>query len=174
MVSNPIEIETTEKVNVSPYGKIKIEWSDLPENYSKQAKTKIINHFARKYGVTKNSINVVYKAIKFNEKGDAIEITGAGIENIMDVSYQRSLMKQVIERDGKVVNFDRIIALDEKVNASLNIDLNESQHRSWSIKWLMIDNFLSFGPNNFISFTKLKGLTIVNSLPENQGGKTSL
>ena len=35
----------------------------------------------------------------------------------------------------------------------------------------MIDNFLSFGENNFASFTKLKGLTVVNSLPSNQGGK---
>ena len=30
-----------------------------------------------------------------------IEITGAGIDNIMDVNYQRALMKEIIERDGK-------------------------------------------------------------------------
>jgi DNA repair exonuclease SbcCD ATPase subunit len=38
----------------------------------------------------------------------------------------------------------------------------------------MIDNFLSFGEQNYIPFTKLKGLTIVNSIPPNQGGKTTL
>jgi DNA repair exonuclease SbcCD ATPase subunit len=38
----------------------------------------------------------------------------------------------------------------------------------------MIDNFLSFGENNYIPFSKFKGLTVVNSIPGNQGGKTTL
>jgi DNA repair exonuclease SbcCD ATPase subunit len=38
----------------------------------------------------------------------------------------------------------------------------------------MIDNFLSFGSENYLPFNKLKGLNIVNSLPANQGGKTTL
>jgi hypothetical protein len=35
--------------------------------------------------------------------------------------------------------------------------------------WIFI-----FGENNYLPFSKLKGLTIVNSIPENQGGKTTL
>lgn len=168
------EQEVKEKIKISPYSKIKVYWDDQPHNYSKEAKNKVRNYFANKYGVGKNNINVVYRPIKFNENGDAIEITGAGIENIMDVEYQRALMREIIKRDGKNVDFNRIVALDEKVNASLNIDLTESQHRTWSIKWIMVDNFLSFGPENFLPFNKIKGLTIVNSIPANQGGKTTL
>jgi DNA repair exonuclease SbcCD ATPase subunit len=164
---------TLNKTLVSPYSKIKVYWDDRPENYSKEGLTKVRNYFANKYGVQKNNINVVYRPVKFNAKGDAIEITGAGIENIMDISYQRALMKEVITRDGKIVDFDRIIALDDKVNGELNVDLTASQHRTWSIKWLMIDNFLSFGDQNYIPFNKLKGLTVVNSVPANQGGKTT-
>jgi len=164
---------TLNKTLVSPYSKIKVYWDDRPENYSKEGLTKVRNYFANKYGVQKNNINVVYRPVKFNAKGDAIEITGAGIENIMDISYQRALMKEVITRDGKIVDFDRIIALDDKVNGELNVDLTASQHRTWSIKWLMIDNFLSFGEQNYIPFNKLKGLTVVNSVPANQGGKTT-
>jgi len=164
---------TLNKTLVSPYSKIKVYWDDRPENYSKEAKTKVRNYFANKYGVQKNNINVVYRPVKFNAKGDAIEITGAGIENIMDVNYQRALMKEVITRDGKQVDFDRIIALDDKVNGELNIDLTASQHRTWSIKWLFINNFLSFGEDNYIPFNKLNGLTVVNSVPANQGGKTT-
>jgi len=162
------------KVSIPPYSKLKIEWSDKPENYSRAAKTRIINHFAKKYGVNKSNISIVYKAVKFDNKGNTIEITGANIENIMDVNYQRSLMKELITRDNKTVDFNRIIALDDKVNAELNIDLTVSQHRNWSLKWLMLDNFLAFGEKNYIPFNKLKGLTIVNSIPSNQGGKTSL
>ncbi len=165
---------TLTKTLISPYSKIKVYWDDQPHNYSKEAKNKVRNYFANKYGVNRSNINVVYRPVKFNEKGDAIEITGAGIENIMDVTYQRALMKEIITRDGKTVDFDRIIALDNKVNGELNIDLSVSQHRNWSIKWVTIDNFLSFGPDNYVPFSKMGGLTVVNSVPANQGGKTTL
>jgi hypothetical protein len=156
---------------IPPYSKVKVEWLDRSENYSRANQTRVINHFANKYGISKSNISVTFKAVKKNANGDIIEVSGAGIENIMDINYQRSLMKEVIDRDGKVVDFNRILALDDKVNGELNVDLNESQHRSWSIKWVMVDNFLSFGENNYAPFSKLRGLTIVNSIPANQGGK---
>ena len=159
---------------IPPYSKVKLEWLDRSENYSRANQTRLINQFANKYGIPKTNITVSFKAVKKNQNGDIIEVSGAGIENIMDINYQRALMKEVIERDGKVVDFNRILALDDKVNGELNVDLNESQHRSWSIKWVMVDNFLSFGENNYAPFSKLKGLTIVNSIPANQGGKTTL
>jgi len=167
-------IDVIEKTQISPYSKVKVYWDDQPHNYSKEAKNKIINYFATKYGVNKANINVIYRPVKFNDNGDAIEITGAGIENIMDVNYQRALMKEVLLRDGKTIDFNRIIALDDKVNGELNVDLSVSQHRNWSIKWVMVDNFLSFGSNNYLPCSKLHGLTIVNSVPANQGGKTTL
>lgn len=166
--------DTVTKIQISPYAKVKVVWDDRPENYSKEAKNKVRNYFANKYGVNKNNITVVYRPVKYNDKGDAIEISGANIENIMDVNYQRALMKEVIARDNKVVDFNRIIALDDKVNGEINVDLTQSQHKSWSVKWIMIDNFLSFGENNYVPFSKLKGLTVVNSVPANQGGKTTL
>jgi predicted nucleotidyltransferase len=159
---------------IPPYSKVKVEWLDRSENYSRANQTRVINHFANKYGIPKSNISVTFKAVKKNANGDIIEVSGAGIENIMDINYQRSLMKEVIDRDGKIVDFNRILALDDKVNGELNVDLNESQHRSWSIKWVMVDNFLSFGENNYAPFSKLRGLTIVNSIPANQGGKTTL
>lgn len=161
-------------LKISPYSKIKVYWDDRPENYSKEGKNRIRNHFAKKYGVNKNNIDVIYRPVKFTENGDVIEIDGASIENIMDVTYQRELMREWIKRENKVVDFERIIKLDDKVNGELNLEDNNSQHKSWSIKWITLNNFLSFGDNNFVPFNKLKGLTIVNSLPANQGGKTTL
>ncbi len=159
---------------ISPYAKIKVYWDDQPHNYSKEAKNKIRNYFANKYGVNKNNINIVYRPVRKTASGDLIEITGAGIENIMDVNYQRALMKELIDRDGKKVDFNRILALDDKVNGELNVDVNETQHRTWSVKWVMINNFLSFGEDNYLPFSKLRGLTVVNSIPANQGGKTTM
>ena len=167
-------VSNTDTQLISQYSKIKIYWDDQPHNYSREAKNRIKNYFATKYGVNKNNINVIYRPVRKTDKGDMVEITGAGIENIMDISYQRALMKELIERDNKTVDFKRILALDERVNGELNIDLNNIQHKSWAIKWIMIDNFLSFGEQNYVPFSRLNGLTIVNSIPANQGGKTTL
>jgi hypothetical protein len=157
--------------NVSKYSRFKVEWSDKPENYSKEAKSRIKTHFSKKYGVNKNNVDVIYRPVKFTNTGDIIEITGANIDNIMDTSYQRELMKEWIKRENKNVNFERLITLDDKVNAELNVEDSQSNQNSWSIKWLSINNFLSFGENNYVPFNKLRGLTVVNSIPTNQGGK---
>lgn len=166
--------KTEDQIKISPYSKVRVYWDDRPENYSKEAKSKIRNHFAKKYGLNKNNIDVIFRAVKFNENGEAIEITGANIENIMDITYQRELMKEWLKRENKTIDFERIIKLDEKVNAELNLDNDEIHHKSWNIKWITLNNFLSFGEDNYLPFSKVKGLTIVNSLPANQGGKTSL
>ena len=162
------------KLSISPYSRVKVYWDDRPENYSKEGKNRVKNHFAKKYGLNKNNIDVIYRPVKYNEAGDVIEITGANIENIMDVTYQRELMKEWLKRENKTVDFNRILSLDDKVNGELNLEDTSARHTTWSIKWLMVDNFLSFGEQNYIPFNKLKGLTVVNSLPANTGGKTTL
>lgn len=44
---------STNTTLISPYSKIKVYWDDQPHNYSKEAKNKIKNYFANKYGVQK-------------------------------------------------------------------------------------------------------------------------
>ena len=161
-------------ISLPQNSKIKVYWDDLPINYSKEGKIRVRNHFASKYGISKHNVNVIYRPVKFNNKGDVVELDGMSMENIMDVNYQRALMKEIADKDNKQIDFNRILALDEKVNNELNVDLTVSQHRSWSIRWIMINNFLSFGEDNYVPFSKLKGLTVVNSTPSNQGGKTTL
>ena len=161
------------KLKIPVNAKIKVYWDDKPENYSKENKITVRNHFAQKYGVAKANINVVYRPVKINKKGEVVEISGAGIENIMDTGYQRELFKEWLIREDKDVDFDRLIKLDETINIELNIDSSDTAHKSWSLKWMMINGFLCFGANNFVSFSNLNGLTIVNSYPENQGGKTT-
>jgi hypothetical protein len=161
------------KLKIPVNAKIKVYWDDKPENYSKENKITVRNHFAQKYGVSKANINVVYRPVKINKKGEVVEISGAGIENIMDTSYQRELFKEWLNRENKDIDYTRLIKLDDRVNAELNIDTSDTAHKSWSIKWMMLNGFLCFGEKNFVSLSNLNGLTIVNSYPENQGGKTT-
>jgi len=160
-------------IQIPEYARVKVYWDDRPENYSRQSKIKIRNYFSKKYGVNKNSINVIYRPVKIGKNGEIIEISGAGIENILDKNYQVELMKEWFKREGKTIDFKRILDLDKKVNDQLDNQAEIVNDRSWSLKWLYIDNFLSFGDDNFISFGKLNGLNIVNSDPPNQGGKTN-
>jgi len=167
------EIKENKIVQIPPYAKVKVYWDDKPENYSREGRNRVQSYFARKYGVTKTNVNVVFRPTKVDKDGKQIEISGAGIDNIMDTNYQRGLMKEWIERNEKEVDFERIVRLDEKVNGSLEIDISEVKHRKWEIKWLTINNFLCYGENNYVNFDKLKGLSIINSTPKNQGGKTT-
>lgn len=167
------EVITQKKVSIPQNAKIKVYWDDKPENYSKENKVLVRNHFANKYGILKSNIDVIYRPVKIAKNGDTIEITGAGIENIMDKSYQRELFKEWLTRENVDVDFNRLTKLDDKINGELNLESTDVIHKKWSLKWMMMNGFLCFGPNNYVSFENLNGLTIVNSLPENQGGKTT-
>jgi|VirMetMinimDraft_7_1064189.scaffolds.fasta_scaffold00224_45 hypothetical protein len=160
-------------ITIPEYAKVKVYWDDRPENYSREAKLKVRNYFSDKYGVSKNNVNIVYRPVKIGKNGEVIEITGAGIENILDKNYQVELMREWFKREGKTIDFQRIIDLDKKVNGSLENDTETISNRSWTLKWLFIDNFLCFGDKNFTSFGNLNGLNIVTSEPPNQGGKTT-
>lgn len=167
------EVVVSNKINIPRNAKVKVYWDDRPENYSRAAMNAVKSSFADKYGVSKANIQVIYKATKVDDKGNVIEIDGANLENIMDKGYQRSLMTEWVKREGIDVDFDRLMKLDDKVNGELNIDLEGRTNRRWTIKWVMINNFLCFGEDNFVSMNNLNGLVVVNSEPKNQGGKTT-
>jgi len=160
-------------IKVPEYAKVKVYWDDKPENYSRQAKLKVRDYFHKKYGISKTNIDVVYRPVKVGKNGEVIEISGANVDNILDPNYQVELMKEWFKRNGKTVDFPRLLDLDKKVNGSLEEQGEIKNHRSWSLKWIYLDNFLSFGDKNFVSFSKLNGLNVVNSEPPNQGGKTN-
>ena len=173
-MENNTELKDNNKmIMMPPYAKVKVYWDDKPENYSRESKNRVKSYFSRKYGVNKSNINVVFRPTKVDNNGNVIEIDGAGIDNIMDTNYQRGLMKEWLNREEKDVDFKRIVKLDEKVNGSLDVDLTEVKYRNWEIKWLTINNFLSYGEGNYVNFKKLNGLTVINSIPSNQGGKTT-
>ena len=167
-------VSDNKTINIPKNAKIKVYWDDSPENYSREAKNRIQKYFAKKYGIDKNNIQVDYRPVRVGKNGKLIQIDGASIENIMDIAYQRELFKEWLSRNNKNVNIERLYSLDDKVNGELNNDDDETNHKRWSIRWITLNNFLSFGDNNFFPTSHFRGLTVVNSIPENQGGKTTL
>jgi hypothetical protein len=169
MVSNVKEV-----VNIPKNARIKVYWDDTPENYSREAKNRVQRYFAKKYGIDKNNIQVEYRPVRIGKNGKLIQIDGASIDNIMDTAYQRELFKEWLSRNNKTVSIERLYALDDKVNGELNSDNDEVSYKRWNLKWVTLNNFLSFGNDNFFPMNHFRGLTVVNSIPENQGGKTTL
>ncbi len=153
--------------------KIRVYWDDKPENYSRESKNKIRSYFSKKYGVPSQRINVVFRPVKTSDSGELIKIGDSGIDNILDVNYQRELFKEWLKREEIDVDFSRIVALDERVIAESELPPDNTGDARWGLKWLKINNFLSFGDNDTIDFEKIKGLNLVNSTPKNTGGKTT-
>lgn len=161
------------RIKIPNKAKVRVYWDDRPENYSREEINKIKNQFANVYGIHRNSVNVIFRPIKKDAQGNIIQTTGVGIDNIMDINYQHQLFKEWLKREDKKVDFERLVNLDKKVNEAINFKPDEFNFKSWSLKHLVIDNFLCFGDNNTVNFDKLKGVNVITSDPLNQGGKTT-
>lgn len=166
--------EVINKLEVSKNGQVRVVWQDTPENYSHEGKSRIKSYFHKKYGVPSQQINVVFRPIK--KDGDMEIVMGdAVVDNIMDEGYQRTLFKEWLTNENVKVDFDRIIKLDTKVNDILKQTSEiDTRYRRYKINKLVLDNFLSFGGDNHIPYDNLNGITVINSNPSNQGGKTNL
>ena len=152
---------------------IRVDWQDYPENRTLETTNRVKTYFSEKYGIPKTSIKLNFVPILKNSAGKVVDLSDGLIDNIMDSAYQRSLFSEWLKLNDVTVDFDRLCRLDEKVEEILiNREEEDIRYRRWSIKNLWLDNFLSFGNDNSVDYQSLLGLTVVNSLPENQGGKT--
>ena len=173
-MENDIDVSKTKKIiDIPEHGFIRVDWQDYPENRTLETINRVKTYFSEKYSISKTSVKINFVPIIKNNAGKVVDITEGLIDNIMDSAYQRGLFTQWIKLNGIDVDFERVCRLDDKVNEILlNQGEEDIRYRRWSINKLWVDNFLSFGGNNVIEYNNLKGLTVVTSLPANQGGKT--
>jgi DNA repair exonuclease SbcCD ATPase subunit len=168
-----LEKKSTRLINVPSKAQIRVDWQDYPENRTIESVNTVKTYFSEKYNVPKTSIKINFIPILKNSAGKVIDITDGIIDNIMDTAYQRGLFKEWLKLNEVTVDYERLCRLDDRINEIL-IDNEEEdiRYRKWGIKRLWINNFLSFGEDNQIDYKHLNGLTVVNSIPANQGGKT--
>ena len=160
-------------VEVPERAQIRVDWQDYPENRSIETVNTVKTYFSEKYGVHKSAIKINFIPILKNSAGKVIDISEGLIDNIMDTAYQRGLFVEWLKLNEVTIDYERLCRLDDKINEILiNNEEEDIRYRRWSIKKLWLNNFLSFGENNEIEYKNLDGLTVVNSIPANQGGKT--
>jgi DNA repair exonuclease SbcCD ATPase subunit len=148
---------------------IRVVWEDVTENFSKERMKRVKSYFSRKY----NSKNITIVTRTQKVKGENLEVD---LDlDIMSKDSQRKLMKDFLENEGVGVKIPNIYKLDDKVNEKLELSGKyQTRYKTIKVKKIKFSNFLSFGDNNELNFSKINGITVIDSNPPNFGGKTVL
>jgi len=162
--------KTKEKINnyIDPY--IKVTWQDTHENFTSEKINRVKSYFQKKYNT--RYVKIITKVItnEDNSKLASLDIS----ESISDLNYQKILMKDFVEENEIKVPIDKLNNLDNRVNEEfLKKNGDRIKYSKWYIKKIEFSNFLSFGKENEIDFTKLDGITVIESTPKNFGGKST-
>lgn len=158
-------------MNIGKNAKVCVVWNVKPTDYSEEGKNSIIEAMSAKYGIDKKNIRVDAQYIDEGRKKEVLN--SENIESIHDPQFQQELFKQYLE-ENKIENydFDEIVKIDSQINSLIDYDSYEKS-RTYKIKWVKWDNFLSYGEGNFFDFEKLHGLILLNGMPENESGKST-
>jgi DNA repair exonuclease SbcCD ATPase subunit len=151
----------------NPY--IQVVWEDYAENIT-QEKIKSVRHYFQKKYLSTN-VNVITKTKTSDETIQTVDISF----NVLDKNYQLELMKSFLTNKGNDNLYDEIYKLDGIVDSKLAMNDSEvTPFKRWYIKKIEFSNFLSYGENQVVDFTKCDGITVIESNPPNSGGKTVL
>ena len=152
----------------NPY--IQVVWEDIPENFTQERIKSVKQYFGKKYNST--NVNVITK-VKSSDKDD-LQTVDVSI-NISDKNYQASLIKTLLKQKGNEEEYEKVMKIDSMVeNKLLATQEDVTAFKQWYIKKIEFSNFLSYGENQVLDFTKCNGITVVESDPPNFGGKTVL
>jgi DNA repair exonuclease SbcCD ATPase subunit len=152
----------------NPY--IQVVWEDIPENFTQERIKSVKQYFGKKYNST--NVNVITR-VKSSDKDD-LQTVDVSI-NISDKNYQASLIKTLLKQKGNEEEYEKVMKIDSMVeNKLLATQEDVTAFKQWYIKKIEFSNFLSYGENQVLDFTKCNGITVVESDPPNFGGKTVL
>jgi DNA repair exonuclease SbcCD ATPase subunit len=153
---------------------IRVDWEDVPEAFTQERIKRIKHYFQEKYKtkhVAVKTIAIVDRSA--NTKLRTLEVS----DSILDPEYQKKIVREYIMENNIDVKWEHLSRLDDKVNAKL-IEKNDGaatiRYNKWMLKKIEFSNFLSYGENNVLDYTKLGGITVIESNPPNFGGKTNL
>lgn len=160
------------KIEIGQNSKVTVKWKVKPSDYSHEAEENIAFKFANKYKIPRENVKVEPDFVSVVGDSDDALVTDAA-KNIQDPSFQKSLFPIYAKEQG-IEEYDaaKIDEIDNLINSQINYDAYD-KHKKYSVKWIRWSNFMSYGPDNYIDLTNLRGLVLLTSEPANQGGKTT-
>ena len=160
-------------IQVSETDKLIFNLKLLQIDYNDQKKEELRREIAEKYRLPLRNVIVNFSPITRDENGEAVVLASNITSDIQDPSFQLHLFEDYIKLRGiEGINFNEIISIDKAVNEYVNLD-DSRKNKTYKLKYLKWDNYLSYGRGNYYDFTNLHGLVLLNGQPENQCGKTS-
>ena len=171
----PLEYEykkMKKKIDVSkldnPY--VQVVWQDAPENFTQERIKSVKQYFQKKYNTT--NVNVITKV---DTVDDTVMQSVDVSFNIMDKNYQSESIKNYLKAQGYEDYTEQVFEIDNVVENKIIAETEDiAAFKKWYIKKIEFSNFLSYGENQVLDFTKCNGITVVESNPPNFGGKTVL
>ena len=130
---------------VNPF--IKVIWEDTPENFTQEKIKRLKSYFKKKYN--SDRVNVLTRVTGINAPNSPQEVT----ENVIDKEYQKKLVKEFLKEQDVTIDWDKFVRLDNRVESNIQEEDNTA-NKKWFVKWIEFSNFLSFGEDNKIDFTR--------------------
>lgn len=154
--------------------KVVVEWVVQPVNYSREKADSLAHKMAKKYGVPKDNIVIEPKFVTKRADGQEVPLTNELITNIQDPKFQQMMFVQYAE-DNDIEDFDAeaINEIDDQLNTQIDYEVYD-KFKKYEVKWIRWSNFLSYGAENYLDFTKLHGLVHLKGEPANESGKSTL
>lgn len=161
------------KDSIQPTDKLVFDLKLLPIDFNVEKKDALRHEIAKKYNVPLKNIEINFVPITVDEKGNNISLASNIINDIQSPKFQVSLFEEYLKiRNINDINIEDIKNIDSEVNSYVDFDVY-SKYKQYNIKYLKWDNYLSYGKGNYVDFTQLKGLILLNGMPENMCGKTT-
>ena len=184
-----IRIESTESLDNDTYeclnfesstlgkmtqkSKIRAEWKVFPWDYNSSEINSLRASISSKFGVDISRVSIEPKFKSIENVADKEEYKNTTLQDIQNPIFQKELEKKYIEVNNiENIDMNIIDKLDDELNTLMDYDVYDKQ-RKYSIEWIEWGNFCSYGPNNRLDLTDLKGLVLINGEPSNQAGKTT-
>ena len=158
---------------VKPTDRLIFDLKMLQIDYNDKKKEALRHTIAEKYGVPVKQVEVNFIPITVDENGEKMSLASNIINDIQDPKFQVHLFEEYVKlKNIEDVDMEDIKKIDSQVNAYVDFD-SYSKFKSYKIKYMKWDNYLSYGKGNYMDFTKLHGLVLLNGMPENMCGKTT-
>ena len=117
-------------------------------------------------------MNIITKLKTQNQEDQ--QVTEVAL-NILDKDQQKNMIRSYLESKSQQNYLDQVLEIDKNVESRILLNSEDNfAFRKWYIKKIEFSNFLSYGENQVVDFTRLDGITAVESNPPNFGGKTVL
>ena len=97
---------------------VRVIWEDYPENITQEKIKDVRQYFSKKYDTS--NVNVITKVKYENKVLQSVDVSS----NILDISYQNNLIKNLLDKNGNSEYYDSIMEVNKVVENKLILAIN--------------------------------------------------